>query len=66
MENIRSLENYSENMFQFKCDNTIFGLKPMNCPGHCVMFKHTRRSYRELPLRYAEFVYYIEMKHLVH
>lgn len=32
-----------------------FGLKPMNCPGHCLMFDHRVRSYRELPLRLADF-----------
>jgi threonyl-tRNA synthetase len=32
-----------------------FGLKPMNCPGHCLMFAMTRRSYRELPMRIADF-----------
>ncbi|KAH9709079.1 threonine--tRNA ligase 1 [Citrus sinensis] len=32
-----------------------FGLKPMNCPGHCLMFDHKVRSYRELPLRLADF-----------
>jgi threonyl-tRNA synthetase len=32
-----------------------FGLKPMNCPGHCLMFGMTRRSYRELPMRIADF-----------
>ncbi|RVW47196.1 Threonine--tRNA ligase, mitochondrial 1 [Vitis vinifera] len=32
-----------------------FGLKPMNCPGHCLMFEHRVRSYRELPLRLADF-----------
>ena len=32
-----------------------FGIKPMNCPGHCVMFGMTRRSYRELPMRLADF-----------
>ncbi|KAL9939229.1 hypothetical protein V8E36_002042 [Tilletia maclaganii] len=31
------------------------GLKPMNCPGHCIMFAHEERSYRDLPIRYAEF-----------
>ncbi|KAE8216175.1 hypothetical protein CF327_g617 [Tilletia walkeri] len=31
------------------------GLKPMNCPGHCLMFAHEERSYRDLPIRYAEF-----------
>ena len=32
-----------------------FGLKPMNCPGHCLLFKSQRRSYRDLPIRYADF-----------
>lgn len=32
-----------------------FGLKPMNCPGHCLVFSSQERSYRELPIRYAEF-----------
>lgn len=31
------------------------GLKPMNCPGHCLMFAHTTYSYRELPVRFADF-----------
>merc|ERR1711939_677388 len=30
-------------------------MKPMNCPGHCLMFKHRTRSYRELPVRFADF-----------
>ena len=32
-----------------------YGLKPMNCPGHCLLFQAERRSYRDLPIRYAEF-----------
>ncbi len=32
-----------------------YGVKPMNCPGHCLMYAMTRRSYRELPMRYADF-----------
>ena len=32
-----------------------FGLKPMNCPGHCLLFQSQRRSYRDLPIRYADF-----------
>ncbi|KAL8284800.1 hypothetical protein RB597_002055 [Gaeumannomyces tritici] len=32
-----------------------YGLKPMNCPGHCLIFASQRRSYRELPIRYADF-----------
>ena len=37
---------YKENMFCFPIEGQEFGLKPMNCPGHCVMFKHRKRSYR--------------------
>ncbi|KAI3877884.1 hypothetical protein MKW92_000332 [Papaver armeniacum] len=47
--------NYKENMFVFEIENQEFGLKPMNCPGHCLMFNHRVRSYRELPLRLADF-----------
>ncbi|KAI4328227.1 hypothetical protein L6164_020600 [Bauhinia variegata] len=47
--------NYKENMFLLEIEKQEFGLKPMNCPGHCLMFKHRVRSYRELPLRYADF-----------
>ncbi|SLM37951.1 threonyl-trna synthetase [Lasallia pustulata] len=32
-----------------------FGLKPMNCPGHCLLFKSQKRSYKDLPIRYADF-----------
>lgn len=49
------LDNYKENMFVFESEKTEFGLKPMNCPGHCVMFKHKVRSYKELPIRFADF-----------
>jgi len=48
-------QHYSENMFSFKCENDTFALKPMNCPGHCLMFDHGARSYKELPLRMADF-----------
>ncbi|KAJ9709027.1 hypothetical protein PVL29_000827 [Vitis rotundifolia] len=47
--------NYKENMFVFEVEKQEFGLKPMNCPGHCLMFEHRVRSYRELPLRLADF-----------
>ncbi|XP_010533069.1 PREDICTED: threonine--tRNA ligase, mitochondrial 1-like [Tarenaya hassleriana] len=47
--------NYKENMFLFDIEKQEFGLKPMNCPGHCLMFQHRVRSYRELPLRLADF-----------
>ncbi|KAJ3216922.1 threonyl-tRNA synthetase [Dinochytrium kinnereticum] len=47
--------NYSEDMFFFDVEKEKFALKPMNCPGHCLMFKHRDRSYRDLPLRLADF-----------
>jgi len=49
-------ENYEENMFFVKGhgDEKPMALKPMNCPGHMLLFGSRRRSYRELPLRYAE------------
>jgi threonyl-tRNA synthetase len=52
---------YRDNMFMVKPagedpdDERTFALKPMNCPGHVLIFKHGLRSYRELPLRMAEF-----------
>lgn len=48
-------QHYSENMFSFEAEKETFALKPMNCPGHCVMFDHRPRSWRELPLRMADF-----------
>ncbi|GFY91019.1 Threonyl-tRNA synthetase [Actinidia rufa] len=47
--------NYRENMFLLEIEKQEFGLKPMNCPGHCLIFDHRVRSYRELPLRLADF-----------
>lgn len=49
------LANYLENMFFTKVDERDFGVKPMNCPSHCVLFKSEHHSYRELPLRMADF-----------
>ena len=58
---------YQENMFAVKsahafthpddedADHRVFAIKPMNCPGHVQIFKHGLKSYRELPIRYAEF-----------
>ncbi|KAK4714922.1 hypothetical protein R3W88_020829 [Solanum pinnatisectum] len=49
---------YKENMFVFEIDDKAvdqFGLKPVNCPGHYLVFGHRVRSYRELPLRLADF-----------
>ncbi|KTW29177.1 threonine-tRNA ligase [Pneumocystis carinii B80] len=48
-------QNYSENMFSFDVEKEQYALKPMNCPGHCLMFAMHNRSYRDLPLRYADF-----------
>jgi threonyl-tRNA synthetase len=47
-------DHYKENMFIFKVKDEEFALKPMNCPGHMLIFGAKRRSYRELPLRLAE------------
>ncbi|YBV97429.1 threonine--tRNA ligase [Phyllobacteriaceae bacterium JZ32] len=52
---------YKENMFKVECaddeaeDKRVFALKPMNCPGHVQIFKHGLKSYRDLPIRLAEF-----------
>jgi len=48
-------ENYRENMFTTESENRYYALKPMNCPGHVLIYKSQMRSYRELPLRYGEF-----------
>lgn len=47
--------NYKENMYSLDVEGREFGLKPMNCPSHCFIFKSRSRSYRELPLRFADF-----------
>ena len=47
--------HYKENMFVMKVDDEEFSLKPMNCPSHCLMFRESSHSYRELPLRIADF-----------
>ncbi|KAK3945392.1 threonyl-tRNA synthetase [Diplogelasinospora grovesii] len=65
------LENYSEDMFTVTSsspsradalpdgstspEEAEYGLKPMNCPGHCLIFASSKRSYRDLPIRYADF-----------
>ncbi|MCX2722316.1 threonine--tRNA ligase [Roseibium salinum] len=52
---------YKENMFSVQCadeeaeDDRVYALKPMNCPGHVQIFKHGLKSYRDLPMRLAEF-----------
>ncbi len=48
-------EKYKENMYFTQIDEREFALKPMNCPCHMLMFSHFRYSYRDLPLRFADF-----------
>ncbi|MXS85274.1 threonine--tRNA ligase [Nitrosomonas sp. HPC101] len=48
-------ENFRENMFITESENRHYAIKPMNCPGHVQVFNHGLRSYRDLPLRLAEF-----------
>jgi threonyl-tRNA synthetase len=50
------LEKFGENMYLTKTpDERLYAIKPMNCPGHVQIFKHGLRSYRDLPVRFAEF-----------
>ena len=52
-------DKYKDNMFLLEncSDNpdNLYAMKPMNCPAHCLLFKHRVRSYRELPVRFSEF-----------
>ncbi|OZB91813.1 threonine--tRNA ligase [Paenibacillus sp. XY044] len=48
-------DHYKDNMYFTQVDETEYALKPMNCPGHMLIFKSDLRSYRELPIRLAEF-----------
>ncbi|MEX2598847.1 MAG: threonine--tRNA ligase, partial [Dehalococcoidia bacterium] len=48
-------DNYQENMYFTYVDEREFGVKPMNCPAHAMMFGSQLHSYRDLPLRYADF-----------
>ena len=48
-------KHYSDDMFCLQVEGQKFALKPMNCPSHCLMFDHRTRSYRELPIRMADF-----------
>jgi threonyl-tRNA synthetase len=47
-------DNYKENMYFTRFDNADYAIKPMNCPGGCLIFKSRKHSYREFPLRVAE------------
>jgi len=59
---------YRQNMYVFNIDEEEFVIKPMNCPGHIQIYKSQMRSYRDLPLRYAEFgtVYRYEKSGVLH
>jgi threonyl-tRNA synthetase len=48
------LDYYKENMYTFKIEDKEFVLKPMNCPGHILIYKSKTRSYKDLPIRYFE------------
>nr|WP_257346522.1 threonine--tRNA ligase [Pseudalkalibacillus decolorationis] len=48
-------DHYRENMYFTDVDDITFALKPMNCPGHMLIYKDTLHSYRDLPIRMAEF-----------
>ncbi len=48
-------ENYAENMYFTTAEEREYAVKPMNCPGHCLMYASHKHSYRDLPVRYADF-----------
>ncbi|BGP14692.1 hypothetical protein JCM10213_006228 [Rhodosporidiobolus nylandii] len=48
-------QNYADDMFKLDVEKETFALKPMNCPSHCLVFASRDRSYRELPIRMADF-----------
>jgi threonyl-tRNA synthetase len=48
-------DNYKENMYFTNFDDTDYAIKPMNCPGGCLVYKTRKHSYREFPMRVAEF-----------
>jgi threonyl-tRNA synthetase len=48
-------QNFKDNMFTTESEKRDFAVKPMNCPGHVLIFNSSMRSYRDLPLRYGEF-----------
>lgn len=63
------LENYAENMYaSMEIDEEPYRVKPMNCPGHIMIYKSRLRSYRDLPLRFAELgtVYRYERSGVLH
>jgi len=50
-------EHFRDDMFTIKIGNEEYSLKPMNCPSHCLIYMNRARSYKELPLRIADFAY---------
>jgi len=62
------MQFYRENMYVFQQDDRDYVVKPMNCPGHILMYKRKTRGYRSLPVRYAELgtVYRAELKGTLH
>lgn len=48
-------ENFAESMYFTTAEEREYAMKPMNCPGHCLMFGTQKHSYRDLPLRFADF-----------
>jgi threonyl-tRNA synthetase len=62
------LDYYKENMYTFDIEEAGYVIKPMNCPGHSLIYKSRLRSYRELPIRYAELgtVYRYERSGVLH
>ncbi len=61
-------EYYKENMYIFKIEDQEYAIKPMNCPGHILVYKSKTRSYRDLPLRLFELgtVYRMEKSGVLH
>ncbi len=62
------LDYYREHMFMLEADDIEYGLKPMNCPGHILIYQSQMRSYRDLPLRFFELgtVYRFEKSGVLH
>jgi len=62
------MQFYRENMYVFEQDDRPYVVKPMNCPGHILIYKRHKRSYRHLPVRYAELgtVYRAELRGTLH
>ncbi len=48
-------DNYIDSMYMLQIDEQEYGIKPMNCPSHAVMYRQSLHSYRDLPIRYADF-----------